>query len=235
LGVLDRWRGAKTEVPALLAFPKATKTRIYLLDNPGAAQSEIRMGQSALPYDATGDFYRLGLANYPLGGAFNSRINMNLREDKGYTYGARSGFAGEKDYGLFTASAGVRTDSTAASVAEFVRELKDFLADGMSAEELSFVKNAFGQRDALRFETPGQKLGLLSRVLTYDLADDFIERQQAILSGVSANYLNQLMSRNVDLESLAIVVVGDKATIFDSLAALGYEIVDIDENGRALK
>ncbi|MFT6517508.1 MAG: zinc protease [Candidatus Azotimanducaceae bacterium] len=234
LGILDSWRGAKTDVAKLLPFPPASKTRIYLLDNPGAAQSEIRIGQSALPFDATGDFYRLGLANYPLGGAFNSRINMNLREDKGYTYGARSGFAGEKDYGLFTASAGVRTDSTAASVAEFTRELKDFQRDGMTAEELSFVKNAFGQRDALRFETPGQKLGLLSRVLTYDLAEDFIEQQQSILSGVSAEELNALMAQNVDLDKLAIVVVGDKAVIFDSLAELGYEIVDVDEYGRVL-
>jgi zinc protease len=234
LGVLDSWRGAKTDVAKLLPFPPASKTRIYLLDNPGSAQSEIRIGQSALPFDATGDFYRLGLANYPLGGAFNSRINMNLREDKGYTYGARSGFAGEKDYGLFTASAGVRTDSTAASVAEFARELKDFQRDGMTAEELSFVKNAFGQRDALRFETPGQKLGLLSRVLTYDLPDDFIEQQQSILSGVSADELKALTSQNVDLDKLAIVVVGDKAVIFDSLAELGYEIVDVDEYGRVL-
>ncbi|MFT7133201.1 MAG: zinc protease [Cyclobacteriaceae bacterium] len=234
LGVLDSWRGAKPDVAKLLPFPPASKTKIYLLDNPGAAQSEIRIGQSALPYDATGDFYRLGLANYPLGGAFNSRINMNLREDKGYTYGAQSGFAGEKDYGLFTASAGVRTDSTAASVAEFARELKDFQRDGVTAEELSFVKNAFGQRDALRFETPGQKLGLLSRVLTYDLADDFIEQQQSILSGVSADELKALMSQNVDIDKLAIVVVGDKAVIFDSLAELGYEIVDVDEYGRVL-
>ncbi|MFT6039387.1 MAG: zinc protease, partial [Candidatus Azotimanducaceae bacterium] len=140
----------------------------------------------------------------------------------------------EKDYGLFTASAGVRTDSTAASVAEFTRELKDFQRDGMTAEELSFVKNAFGQRDALRFETPGQKLGLLSRVLTYDLAEDFIEQQQSILSGVSAEELNALMAQNVDLDKLAIVVVGDKAVIFDSLAELGYEIVDVDEYGRVL-
>jgi zinc protease len=234
LGILDGWRGAKTDVAKLLPFPPASKTRIYLLDNPGAAQSEIRISQSALPYDATGDFYRLGLANYPLGGAFNSRINMNLREDKGYTYGARSGFAGQKDYGLFTASAGVRTDSTAASVAEFARELKDFERDGMAAEELNFVKNAFGQRDALRFETPGQKLELLSRVLTYDLPDDFIEQQQSILSGVSADELKALMSQNVDLDKLAIVVVGDKAVIFDSLAELGYEIVDVDEYGRVL-
>jgi zinc protease len=234
LGILDGWRGAKTDVAKLLPFPPASKTRIYLLDNPGAAQSEIRISQSALPYDATGDFYRLGLANYPLGGAFNSRINMNLREDKGYTYGARSGFAGQKDYGLFTASAGVRTDSTAASVAEFARELKDFERDGMTAEELNFVKNAFGQRDALRFETPGQKLELLSRVLTYDLPDDFIEQQQSILSGVSADELKALMSQNVDLDKLAIVVVGDKAVIFDSLAELGYEIVDVDEYGRVL-
>ncbi|MFT7383025.1 MAG: zinc protease [Urechidicola sp.] len=235
LNVLDRWHGDRTAVAPLLAFPKAAETRIYLLDNPGATQSEIRIGQPAIPYDATGDFYRLGLANYPLGGAFNSRINMNLREDKGYTYGASSGFSGEKDYGLFTARASVRTDSTAASVEEFARELKDFSSDGMTAEELKFVKNAFGQRDALRFETPGQKLGLLSRVLTYDLDDDFIERQQTILSGISANYLSQLMSRNVDLNSLAIVVVGDKAVIFDSLAALGYEVVDIDANGQPLK
>ena len=83
----------------------AGDTRIYVIDKPDAAQSEIRIGRPALTYDATGEFYRAGLANFVLGGAFNSRINLNLREDQGYTYGARSMFVGEMDYGMFTATA----------------------------------------------------------------------------------------------------------------------------------
>ena len=143
-----------------------------------------------------------------LGGAFNSRINLNLREDKGYTYGARSSFAGDEDYGLFTASAGVRTDTTTASIIEFEKEIRSYGKDGITAAELAFTRSAIGQRDALNYETPRQKLGFLSRIQIYDLDDDFVDQQNEILASIPAEELNAIAAKHLTMDDMIIVVVG---------------------------
>lgn len=235
LAVLEPWRGPAVAEAPLAPFPDTGKTRIYLVDKPDAAQSEIRIGKRALAYDATGEFYRAGLANFVLGDAFNSRINLNLREDKGYTYGARSTFDGEKDYGLFTARAGVRTDTTAASIVEFEKEIRGYAEGGIRPDELTFTRNAIGQRDALRYETPRQKVAFLSRIQVYGLADDFVDRQNAILASIPAEELNGLAARHLAMDDMAIVVVGNRAAIEEELAGLGYEIVHLDAAGNAVE
>ena len=233
LAVLAKWSGEAVPAAPLQPFPAASRgKRLYLVDKPGAAQSEIRIGRRALAFDATGEFYRARLANFALGGAFNSRINMNLREDKGYTYGARSGFYGERDYGEFTAAAGVRTETTAASLVEFMKELEGYATAGMTADELAFTKSAIGQSDARRYETPAQKASLLSTIIAYDLADDFIDRQKEILAAASAEELNGIAAKQIDLVGLTTVVVGDKAAVQADLEALGYDIVPLDANAR---
>ena len=231
LAVLEEWQGPPVARAGLKPFPETGKTKIYLVHKPDAAQSEIRIGKRALNYDATGEFYRAGLANFVLGGAFNSRINLNLREDKGYTYGARSSFAGDEDYGLFTASAGVRTDTTVASIIEFEKEIRSYGKDGITAAELAFTRNAIGQRDALNYETPRQKLGFLSRIQIYDLDDDFVDQQNEILASIPAEELNAIAAKHLTMDDMIIVVVGDQAVIEDELATLGYEIVHLDAAG----
>src|SRR5690606_15438122 len=145
---------------------------------PGAAQSEIRIGyMSDLTYDPTGEYFERSLMNYVLGGAFSSRINLNLREDKGYTYGARSGFTASRLPGPLTASASVRTDTTADAVVQFINEISGYRDAGITAEELQFTKDAIGQSEALDYETPGQKASLLEQIITYDLEGDFVRRQ----------------------------------------------------------
>ncbi len=228
---LEAWQGPPVEPTPLAPFPDTGATRLYLVDKPGAAQSEIRIGRRALAYDATGEYYRAGLANFALGGAFNSRINLNLREDKGYTYGARSGFRGNRNYGTFTASAAVRSDATAASIVELENEIRGYAAEGIAPVELAFTRNAIGQRDALSYETPFQKLGFLSRILTYDLADDFVDRQNEILVAISAEELNGLAAKHMTMDDMVIVVVGDRAAIEGELAGLGYEIVLLGADG----
>ena len=231
LSAFGGWEGSDVPVPALKPFPENGKTRLYLVDKPGAAQSQIRIGKMSLTYDATGEFYRAGLSNYALGGAFNSRINLNLREDKGYSYGARSGFDGEKDYGVYTASAGVRTDATAASIIEFEKEIRNFSENGITEPELKFTRSAIGQRDARSYETPGQKLGFLSRIVTYDLDDGFVDEQNEVLSRLTQKDVNEIAARHLNMDEMIIVVVGDKATILPSLQELGYEIVELDADG----
>ena len=92
--------------------------------------------------------------NFPLGGAFNSRINLNLREDKGWTYGARSSFSGGDDPGPYTARAAVKAVATDSSVVEFMKEIRDYKENGITDDELSFMRNSISQRDARSYETP---------------------------------------------------------------------------------
>ncbi len=234
LSVFSSWRGPDVERPGLESFPSIGATKIYLVDKPGAAQSEIRIGKRALNYDATGEYYRAGLMNFTLGGAFNSRINLNLREDKGYSYGAVTGFGGEKDYGVFTAQAAVRTDATAASIVEFEREIRQFAEKGLTEPEMAFTRSAIGQRDARAFETPAQKLVFLSQIVTYDLHDDFVEKQNEILAGIAQKELSQLAKKHLNMDEMIIVVVGDKESILPGLEELGYEIVEMDVNGNRI-
>ncbi|MEM1176206.1 MAG: pitrilysin family protein [Pseudomonadota bacterium] len=234
LAVLEDWEGEAEERPALQDFPELGETKIYLVDKPGAAQSEIRIGKRSLTYDADGEYYRASLANFTLGGAFNSRINLNLREDKGYTYGARSGFSGNKEYGTFTARAGVRTDATADSIVQFENEIRGVVEDGLTETEMSFTRRALGQRDARRYETPSQKINILSQIIEYDLDDNFIEVQNEILASVGKEELDALARKHMGIDNAVIVVVGDKATIYESLQELGYEIVELDTEAQPI-
>lgn len=221
----------KIEIAEDVKAPSIDKTRIYFVDKPDAAQSEIRIGYPAMPYDALGEYYRTGLMNYTLGGAFNSRINLNLREDKGYTYGARSGFRGSKYGGVFTASAGVRADATAESVTEFIKELKDYRDNGLREDEIAFMRSSIGQADARQYETPGQKAGFLGRLLEYELAKDYVTKQTEILQNINKKELDALAKKHLPVDKMHIVVVGDKKTVLPKLKQLEYEVVELDMNG----
>lgn len=231
LSALSEWASKPVPQVSSQPFPEIASKTLYLIDKEGAAQSEIRIGRRALPFDATGEYYRAGLMNFILGGAFNSRINLNLREDKGYSYGAFSFFSGNADRGSFTARAGVRTDATAASITEFLNEINTYRAGGIQPDELAFTKSAIGQRDAREYETPFQKLGFISNILTYDLPEGFVDEQNAILEGISAQEINDLAAKYLNTEEMTVVVVGDKATIMPDLQKLGYRIVELDTDG----
>ncbi|MEM7431585.1 MAG: pitrilysin family protein [Pseudomonadota bacterium] len=231
LAVFETWAGDAKPRPALAAFPDLGSTKLYLVDKPDAAQSEIRIGKRSMTYDADGDYYKSSLMNFALGGAFNSRINLNLREDKGYSYGAWSQFSGNKEYGTYTAQAAVRSDATGDSIVQFENEIRGYQDGGISEEELLFTRNAIGQRDARNYETPIQKLRFLSRITLYDLDDDFVNVQNDILAGIGGDEINALAAEHLSMDEMIIVVVGDKATILPELEALGYEIVELDADG----
>lgn len=235
LAVFGAW--AATEAPAAkdVAPPAIKGTTLYFVQRDGAAQSEIRIGARSVPYDATGEFYRAGIMNFALGGAFNSRINLNLREDKGYTYGARSGFAGDERTGEITASAGVKIDATDASIKEFLKEMDGYRAKGVTEEELAFTRSAIGQADARRYETPGQKLGLLNLIQRYQLPDDFIAKQNAILANISKPEIDALAAKLLPSDDKVIVVVGDRKVVMQGLQGLGYPIVELDADGAPVK
>nr|WP_293833156.1 pitrilysin family protein [uncultured Arsenicibacter sp.] len=235
LNFLTKWEAKPVTIPAVPAAKAADKTRIFLIDKGKAAQSEIRIGYvTDMPYDATGDYYRAGLTNYILGGAFNSRINMNLREDKGFTYGARSGFSGSRLPAVFTASAGVKAAATDSSVVEFMKEITNYAKDGITAEELAFTKSSIGQRDALRYETSLQKAIFLSQIIDYNLPNDFVQKQSEILKNITPEEIKAIARKRLPVNNMVITVVGDKALIKPGLSRLGYEIVELDKEGKPL-
>ncbi len=234
LSVLGAWGGVAAPALDAKPLPDLAAGTLYLVDKPGAAQSEIRIGVRAMPYDAFDAYYRSSLMNFALGGSFSSRINLNLREDKGYTYGARAFFNGDDKYGWYRAQAGVRTDATAASIVEFVMEITDYAAEGITPQELAFTKRAIGQADARRYETPFQKLSILGNIVTYDLPDDFITRQNEILAAIEKPEIDALASAHLPIDDMILVVVGDKSVILDGLQGLGYPIVELDADGERL-
>ena len=215
----------------IAGLPETEGRTLFLVNKDGAAQSSLRIAHPSIPYDALGDYYLAGLMNFNLGGAFDSRINLNLREDKGYTYGIRSGFYGGPELGSFRVSSEVNKEATAASVQEVLAELEAYAAAGMTEEEYRFLQNAVGQRDALQYETPGAKLGLLSQVLRYDLPLDYRNRQAGMLRETDRSTLNELAGRLIDPDNIAIVIVGDAPAIRPQLEELGIPIRMLDEDG----
>ncbi|NIA27360.1 MAG: hypothetical protein GWP02_04825 [Desulfobulbaceae bacterium] len=231
LSIFDVWKGDDVAPSKLEPFPDLGETKIYLVDKPGAAQSELRIGKRAMPYDATGEYYRAGLANLAMGGNSSARMNQNIREDKGYTYGAYAFFMGSRDYGDFTAFASVRADVTGDSIIEFENEIRNYAGEGITEEELAYTRRSVGQRDARRYETPTQKLAFLAQIVRYDLQDDYVELQKTILAEIGKNELDAIASKQLVMEDMIIVVVGDKQVILPQLEELGYDIIELDEAG----
>jgi len=236
LSFLNKLPNKKITIPAPAAAPAIEKTKIYLVNVPKAAQTEFRVGAvTNLKYDATGEYYRAGLMNYPLGGAFNSRVNLSLREDKGWTYGARCGFDGDAYTGSFEFSSGIKGEATDSALAELLNIFKGYVTNGVTTDEMEFMKSAIGQRDALRYETGFQKAGFIGRILEYNLPGNFTDEQAAILKNMTAAEINALAKKWLNLDKMNILLVGDKTKILPGLQKMGYEIVELDADGNVKK
>jgi len=206
---------------------------IYLVDKPGAAQSEIRIGHAGIAR-TNPDYDRLMALNYVLGGAFNSRINANLRENKGITYGAFSRFSGGLRPGSFVVWTAVSTQATKQAVLEILKELKG-LYDGVSEQETDFARDALMQATSRRFESIAGQMEMLSNILRYGLPDDYLERRLQSLKTMTRPDLDQLAGRYLHPDRVAILVVGDAAKVKSDLESCGLGplmLLDIDGNPR---
>jgi zinc protease len=236
LAFLQSWESKDVKVPELPAAKSPDQAKIYLVDKENAPQSQIRIGYvSDLTYDPTGEYYKTYLMNYPLGGAFNSRINLNLREENGWTYGARSYFAVSEDPGPYIATAGVLGTATDSSVVEFMKEITEYREKGITDDELAFMRNSIGQRDARSYETPRQKAGFLSRIVHYDLDADYVNEQTEIINTISKDEIDALAKKHLKNENFYILVVGDGASNRSKLEKLGYELVELDAKGNVIE
>lgn len=237
LTFLGKLPDKKLNLPKVNAAPPPIdKTKVFLVDIPKAAQSQFRVGYATgLKYDATGDYYRSRLMNYPLGGDFNSRLNLNLREDKGWTYGARSSFNADEYSGTFSFSAGIRADATDSALAEVMKELNNYRTNGITEPELKFMKNSLGQRDALSYETGFQKAGFIGRILDYNLPANYVDQQNRILAKLTKQEVDAVAKKMLDPGKMNILLVGDKARIMDGVKKMGYEIVELDVEGNKVE
>lgn len=232
LGFLDKLPKKKITLPKVDAAPPVDKTKVYIVDVPKAAQSEFRLGYTTgLTYNPTGDYYKATLSNFALGGNFNSRLNLNLREDKGWTYGASSFFSGDQYTGEFQFASGVKANATDSALKEIMNEITNFVRNGVTDEEVEYVKNAIGQRDALRFETGTQKATFIRRILDYNLPDNYTEQQSKILKRITKKELDKMAASYIKPEKMNILVVGDKEKIQGNIEKLGYEIIELDADG----
>jgi zinc protease len=217
------------------AKPVIEKTKIYFCDKKGAAQSEIRAGYIAFPYEPFGEFFKSNIMNYSFGGAFNSRLNYSMREVHGWTYGCRSGFKGDKYAGPFEFSGGFKANTTDSTLAEFFEIGKKFRDAGVTDEELNFTKNAISQADALKYEAPTQKLFFIKRIMDYGLDKDYVAKQMSILSSITKDEVNALAKKNIPMDKLVVFVLGDKASNLEKIKKLGYDVVEIDMEGNEIK
>jgi zinc protease len=232
LEFLKAWAKKEVAVPAIPAVKMPEKTQIYLVDKPYAAQSTVMVGYPSIKYDYNGDYYKNSIMNYTLGGAFSSRINLNLREDKGYTYGARANFSGNKYIGNYIFSSDIKKAATDSAITELMKEIRNFKTTGITDEELAFTKNSVLLSEALDYETPTQKLSLLSNILQYNLPKDFTKEQQQILNGLTKADINALATKYLYPDNAVIIVVGHAYKVRAGLEVLNLgKIKELDAEG----
>lgn len=233
-GLEQNWEPKEVNIPEYEVVTNRDKASLFFVDVPGAKQSVINIGYIALPRSSN-DFFPAEVMNYKLGGSFSGNVNLILREEKGYTYGARSGFSGSKIPGTFTASSSVRTNTTGESVGIFRDEIAKY-RDGITEEDLEFTKNALIKSNARRFETQGSLLGMLQEMSAYDLPVDYIEEEEKIVRNMTLEQHRELAQKYLDESKMAYLVVGDAATQFEQFKEMGFDEVKlIDKKGEEVE
>ena len=231
---LSAWQPAPVP-PFTLQDPKPVeKTQVFLVDKPGAPQSEVRIGYPALSR-STPDYFPVVIMNRLLGGQFSSRINLNLREKHGYTYGANSGFRFNKGVGPFTAQGGIVTEKTDSAMREFKNEIDLMREKGMDETEMKFVKNGLIGNFALTFETPGQIAGALQNIVLYGLPEDYYNKYLQNVEAVSLSDVNAAAKKYLNSSKMAMVVVGDLSKIQSGIEKMHFgDVILTDTDGKPL-
>ncbi|MBS1794295.1 MAG: insulinase family protein [Acidobacteria bacterium] len=209
----------------------AAKPGIYLVDKPGAPQSSVSIGQVGVER-SNPDYFALQVMNSILGGGGTARLFMNLREDKGYTYGAYSRFVYRRGAGPFSASGEIQTGSTKEAVIEFMKELNGIRgARAVTPAELEVNKQSLIRRYPGGFETVGQISNQLSNLVVYGLPDTYFNDYIGKINAVTIDDVNRVANKYLDPSKMAIVIVGDRKTIEPGLKELGYPITILDTDG----
>jgi zinc protease len=224
------WKGAPSAAPQVPTASQLTARKVYLVDKPGAPQSQIRIGWIGVPR-STPDYFAVRVLNTVLGGSFTSRLNQNLREQHGYAYGASSSFDMRGSAGPFYAAAGVQTDKTAEALTEFFKEL-DAIRKPIPADELEKAKNYVALLLPRSFETTQTLAASLAQMFIYNLPADYFATFTDHIRAVTVADAQRAAERYIQPDKFAVVVVGDLKTIEPTVRALNLgpvTIVTIDE------
>ena len=225
------WQRGEPARPSLGA-PTTTAARVVIVDTPGAPQTQLRVVAMGAPR-STPDFRPIQLMNNALGGNFASRINMNLREKNGYTYGANSQFTFRRHGGTFQVSGGVRTDVTGPAVQEVMNELRGILDKPVTPEELSRAKDGLANSVPGAFETSGNAVGNFSNVFIYDLGLDYYAKYSAQIRAVTEAQTQAIARKYIVPANMIVVAVGDRKAIEPALQKLNLGTIEIrDAEGR---
>ncbi len=228
------WAAKEVSIPEYPVENSRDKASLYFVDIPNAKQSVINIGYIGLSRTDS-DFYPVEVMNYKLGGSFSGNVNLILREEKGYTYGARTGFSGSKIPGTFTASSSVRTNTTGESVQIFKEQIAKYKG-GISEEDLDFTKNALIKSNARRFETQGSLLGMLQEMSMYGLSSDYIANEETIVRNMTLDQHKSLANKYLDESKMAYLVVGDAATQYVQFQDMDFdEVMLLDKEGEEVK
>ncbi|MDH5466831.1 MAG: insulinase family protein [Candidatus Aminicenantes bacterium] len=215
----EKWAAKEVAFPEFELPSPLEKPRVYFVDIPGARQSVINIGYLSMPATDP-DYYPAYVMNYKLGGSFNGFVNLVLREEKGYTYGARTGFSGYLNPGTFSAFSQVQSQATLESVQIF-RDLMLKYREGIAPEDLKFTKDALIKSNARSFETLGSLLGMLNNIATYNLPEDYIKQREAFVETLTAEHHKELAQKHIDPDRMIYLVVGDAAKQMKTLEKLG--------------
>jgi zinc protease len=227
IAFLKEWERKEVTITPIPELKTPGKTVIYLVDKPYVSQSIVIAGHPSSKIDFDGDHYKSTVMNYSLGGAFNSRVNLNLREDKGYTYGARTSFSADDQNGEFIFSSAIKREATDSAIDELMKEIKGYVEKGITKDELEFTKSSMKLSEARSYETSFSKLRFLNIVSDYNLDPNYRKKQAEILDNITAEDINKIAKETLHPENMYIVVAGHSYKIKKGLERLGYEVKEI--------
>jgi zinc protease len=217
--LVARWKPVTVNMPDIKTPVPPAEPKIYFVDIPGAKQSVIQIGGAAMPQSSP-DYFAATVVNDKLGGSFNGFLNLILREEKGFTYGARSSFSGGRNFGEFSASSSVRSTATLESVEIFKTQIENYV-NGISEEDLQFVKNSRIKSNARAFETLGSLLGMLNSISAYKKPADYVKQEEKFIRGLTVEEHTRLAQKYIRPQSLYYVIAGDAETQLKELEKAG--------------
>ncbi len=231
LGFLKSWVAKPYTLPTFADVMKPAKTTVYFVNMIDATDANIIMGYPALPFDYNGEYFKANLMNFSFSGSFLGRLNLDLREEKGYTYGIYGGFGGNKNSGQFSISASLRGTACDSALVEGLDVMRKYISGGITDDELAFAKKSYTSSDGLKYETSGQKAGFLFRLQEYGLPTNYSDEQNELVKNMTKEQINEYAKKYLLPDNMVIVIVSDKKLSKKSIEKRGFKVVEVDKNG----
>jgi len=230
------WEAGEESVAPEYTLSDLSETQIHFVDMPGAAQSVFRLW-SSMPNPSADGYESVRLGNQAFGGMFTARLNMNLREDKGYTYGANSWVNWDHGPARWELGTSIRTDATVAAMNEILAELAAVVADErpLTDNEIERGRSNIIQGFPGRFERASYMLGQLSSMWRYDLPEDWVDGYIARAESVTSDQARDAFSTHIASQPFSAIIVGDWATVGEGLSELGLSIHHLDVDGNTVE